>query len=190
MKQNINKLIESIKKLSLSDTKKLVDLIEKQNFTSIKLNKKSGIKRWLDLIGIENYTINDDLTVDVNGDVKLSNKYLDKIPVQFGIVKGHFFISNNEIEDLYGSPIECEIFNCDNNELINLEGSPKKCTSFNCANNDIVSLKGHPIECEKFYCLGNPHLTEEYLNDYDFSFVKQELFTDYGYTNLMMQRED
>lgn len=188
MNKDIKQLVEKINKLSLLETKGLINLIEKQNFEPIDLDTKNGIKVWLDKMGIENYKINKNLTVNVNGNVDLSNKYLDKIPIQFGSVKGYFDISHNDIEELEGSPIECEIFRGDGNKLINLIGSPKKCKYFNCASNNLITLDGHPIECESFYCLNNIALTKEYLDSYDFSFVKWELFTDYGYTNLIKQR--
>lgn len=46
-----------------------------------------GIWSWLDYMGITNYTINDDFTVDVDGDVKLNNKALQDFgPVKFNKV--------------------------------------------------------------------------------------------------------
>ncbi|NCQ51908.1 hypothetical protein GW796_08450 [archaeon] len=38
------------------------------------LQQKKEIKDWLDIYDIASYTINDDLTVDVNGDVYLAHK--------------------------------------------------------------------------------------------------------------------
>lgn len=37
-------------------------------------NEYSQVKSWLDEMGIEKYTINDDLTVDVDYDVELDEK--------------------------------------------------------------------------------------------------------------------
>lgn len=54
------------------------------------LKTKKEIQAWLDEMEIKNYTINDDLIVDVNGDVTLSFKKLKTIPVQFGVLKGNF----------------------------------------------------------------------------------------------------
>lgn len=46
-----------------------------------------GIWSWLDYMGVTNFTINNDLTVDVDGDVKLHNKALrDFGPVKFNKV--------------------------------------------------------------------------------------------------------
>lgn len=87
---------------------------------------KNDIKEWLDSIGVENYTINDDLTVDVNGNVDLSYRNLVYIPVQFNIVKGHFQCKNNKLETLKGCPIEVyKSFSCGNNKLKSFEYIPK-----------------------------------------------------------------
>ena len=43
-------------------------------------------------MGIINYTIRDNLVVNVNGDVGISNKNLDYIPVRFMKVTGNFFV--------------------------------------------------------------------------------------------------
>jgi len=65
---------------------------------------KQRIIDWLDSMGVENYTINKDLIVDVKGDVNLRNKNLLEITVQFGVVNGDFIISYNELVSLTGSP--------------------------------------------------------------------------------------
>ena len=59
-------------------------------------NKKE-IKQWLDSMNIEHYTIRDDLTVDVDSYLYLTNKKLKEIPVQFGIVRDTFRCENNEL---------------------------------------------------------------------------------------------
>lgn len=41
--------------------------------------------------GIKNYTINEDSTIDVDGNVDLRNKGLTKIPLKFGKVSGKFY---------------------------------------------------------------------------------------------------
>ena len=40
------------------------------------LNNKDVIEIWLNLMKIDNYIIHEDLTVDVNGDVNISQKKL------------------------------------------------------------------------------------------------------------------
>ena len=42
--------------------------------TKTNMFTKEQIKQWLDKMGVENYTINKNLTVDVDGSVDLFNK--------------------------------------------------------------------------------------------------------------------
>ena len=73
------------------------------------MNKKE-IKNGIDLIGITNYKINEDLTVDVNTGVYIDNKNLSEIPVKFGIVGRSFDCSYNKLISLEYAP---EIINRD-----------------------------------------------------------------------------
>lgn len=72
------------------------------------LIKKWLIKRWLKKYGITNYTINDDYTIDIAGNINLTYKSLKKFPsfIQFRIVKGNFNCSYNELISLKGAPRE------------------------------------------------------------------------------------
>ena len=54
--------------------------------------------------GITNYTINDDGSIDVNGDVELSFKDLTELPLRFNKVTGWFDCSYNRLTSLKGSP--------------------------------------------------------------------------------------
>jgi hypothetical protein len=73
--------------------------------------------------GIQDYTINGDGTVDVDGDVDLSERNLSKLPLKFGRVTGNF--------------------NCQNNKLTTLEGCPREVSGdFYCNNNQITIIKG------------------------------------------------
>lgn len=78
------------------------------------MNKKK-IKSWLIKYEITNYTINDDLTVDVHEDVvHLYNKNLTSLPFQFGIIKGNFNCSFNKLTSLEHCPKEVQgNFTCD-----------------------------------------------------------------------------
>lgn len=48
---------------------------------------------------IENYTINDDHTIDVKGDVYLDDKSLNKIPLKFNTVTGDFCCPFNKLRE-------------------------------------------------------------------------------------------
>ncbi len=119
------------------------------------------VKDNLEYYSIENYTINDDLTVDVDGDVDLSDQQLAEIPVIFGKVTGDFNVARNNLRSLDGSPYYVgSWFSCTGNELKNLKGSPREIGgSFFCTNNKLESLEGMPSEIGgSFECIGNPNL--------------------------------
>jgi len=132
---------------------KLKQLCESQFPTS-----KEDVEEVLELYKIENYTINDDLTVDVDGDVVLVFKNLTMMPVKFGKVGDHFYCANNQLTSLVGSPKEVGgSFECYGNELTSLKGAPREVGgSFFSANNQLTSLKGSPREVGgDFYCYNN-----------------------------------
>ena len=75
---------------------------------------------------ITNYTINDDGTIDVNGNVFLSSHGLTELPIRFNRVDGNFYCGNNNLTSLKGCPrwISGD-FGCQYNRLSNLEFSPE-----------------------------------------------------------------
>ena len=102
---------------------------------------------------IKNYTIRDDGTVDVKGDVYLSFRDLKELPIKFGIVIGNFYCNNNQLTSLVGSPKELVgIFDCYKNQLTSLVGAPEKVgDNFYCSNNQLTSLKGAPLIVEGYF---------------------------------------
>jgi hypothetical protein len=111
----------------------------------------------------DNYTINDDGTVDVDGDVYLLRKNITKLPFRFGKVTGNFGIDHNDLETLEGSPYYVGgKFSCNVNKLKNLIGSPGEVGGdFECSNNSLSSLEGMTPEIGgDFICYDNPDLTE------------------------------
>ena len=99
---------------------------------------------------IQNYSINDDLTIDVHAGVDLSGQNIvDVIFVKFNKVEGEFDVSGNYIKTLEGwFPKEVDEFiEVSNNNLTSLKGIPKICNgSFYCNENDLTSLEGCPEE--------------------------------------------
>ena len=86
---------------------------------------------------IENYTINPDGSIDVNGNVSLSEYEIKKIPIKFNKVNGYF------------SCLECD--------LTTLENSPKWIKdSFFCIGNSLTSLEGCPISDMHYYFGDDP----------------------------------
>lgn len=148
---------------------------QKQN--NIMPKTKEEVASQLLKLGIKsNFQINDDLSVDVQGNIDIRDRNLTYIPVQFNIVKGDFNCQKNKLLTLKGSPKEVNgSFDCAHNELISLEGAPHKTTSFTCYRNKltnldycpknlivmdcrynkITSLKGIPPTIEVLYCGNN-----------------------------------
>ena len=125
-----------------------------------KTQRRKMIESWLKEYDIENYTINDDLTIDVDGSVNLFRRDLIELPdyIQFGVVRGNFHCGSNKLTSLRGVPREVGgSFNCGINKLTSLEGAPEKVGNvFNCTYNNITSLKGAPKEVGgDFYCSVN-----------------------------------
>jgi hypothetical protein len=157
---------------------KLLQLIESKFLSS-----KEEVEAFLKKNNIRNYTINDDLTVDVDGSVELSRKRLEMIPVKFGKVSVNFYCEYNALKSLEGAPKEVggsfycthnkltslrgaprEVFgrfDCSDNQLTSLIGAPREVgLDFYCSGNDLTSLKGAPREVgRRFVCRNNPNLT-------------------------------
>src|SRR5574344_803005 len=90
---------------------------------------KAEIEAWCEEMGIENYTINSQGEIDVDGGVDLSEIEFEKLPYKFGIVTGYFDIGyNKKLISLKNCPDKVEIwFGCSHNPKIDsLEGCPKE----------------------------------------------------------------
>jgi hypothetical protein len=75
--------------------------------------------------GIENYTINSDGSIDVNGNVFLYKKGLTELPLTFNKVTGNFDCGSNNLTTLKGCPRWIGGgFSCYDNHLTSLEFSP------------------------------------------------------------------
>ena len=108
------------------------------------VQRRELIESWLKEYDIENYTINDDFTIDVDEGVSLFRKNLTEFPeyIQFGIVKGDFDCEFNHLSSLRGCPREVgKFFDCSYNNLTSLRGAPKKVEDlFDCSNNNIFPI--------------------------------------------------
>ena len=95
--------------------------------------------------GIENWTLNSEGLVDVDGFVNLNNKSLTRLPLRFGEISGEFWCSFNQLNTLEGAPQEVgETFDCAWNELTTLDGSPRRVGGdFICrSNRSLTTLDG------------------------------------------------
>ena len=118
---------------------------------------------------IENYIINEDGSIDVDGDVDLYNKNLKALPLNFRKVSGHFKCSFNKLISLKGSPQSIgEDFHCSYNNLTSLEGSPQSVGGyFYCSYNQLTTLDGGPKRVGGiFWCYSNNLKNIDYLPKY------------------------
>ena len=95
---------------------------------------------------INNYTINDDLSIDVEGHVNLAYKNLEYLPLRFNYVSGDFSCYDNKLKTLEGCPQTVSgSFDCSNNKLESLEGCPQTVDgNFDCYRNKLITLEGSP----------------------------------------------
>ena len=144
---------------------------------------KKDIHSICDEYGINDYTINPDGSIDVDGNVVLSYDFergeLTKIPLKFAKVIGDFECDRNQLTTLKGSPTSVGgDFHCSGNKLISLEYCPESVGShFYCQDNQLTSLEycpeiGRDLNCRRnkitdfrgvpeffegyFFCEGNP----------------------------------
>jgi hypothetical protein len=119
---------------------------------------EEDIHRICEEYNITNYTINDDLSIDVDGNVYLYTKGLTKLPLIFNKVNGNFACYNNQLTSLEGAPKEVNgNFDCYSNNLTSLKGAPNKVNgNFDCTYNQLTSLEGAPKEVNgNFDCYNN-----------------------------------
>jgi len=114
---------------------------------------------------IENYSINADGSIDVNGSVDLRHKMLDHMPLKFNKISGNFLCHKNTLTDLVGCPKEVGLkFSCNTNNLNSLLGGPIKVGgNFWCEFNKLTSLEGCPSKVgQGFFCDFNSLVTLHY----------------------------
>jgi hypothetical protein len=129
-----------------------------QNF--IKESKKD-IESICKKYNIQNYTINEDGSIDVDGSVNLKYKGLSELPLKFRKVSGNFFCYRNKLTSLVGSPKEVGgNFDCNNNQLLSLEGAPREVgRDFYCQSNQLTSLVGSPNKVDGYFVCSENKLT-------------------------------
>jgi len=127
--------------------------------------------------GIEDYTINYDGSIDVDGDVdlrgsgfwkvfnsrsfmnKVNHWTLDELPLKFNKVNGKFDCRYNNLRTLKGCPKEVDNFFISDNKLESLEGCPKEVERFLAGDNMFKDLVGGPeIVLGDFNVSRNPNL--------------------------------
>jgi hypothetical protein len=135
---------------------------------------------------ITDYIINDDGSIDVNGNVDLSYRSLTKLPLKFRNVSGGFWCHYNELTSLEGSPRSVGGgFSCGNNKLTSLEGCPSSVGGgFYCYNNKLTSLEGCPRSVgDNFSCFDNPcyPIYEEWIGNSEIRKELLDMMEDYDF---------
>lgn len=130
-------------------------------------------KIFIDIIQLHNYVVNEDGSIDVDGDVVIGSirlprngsdfeflTGLKKLPVKFGLVTGAFMIDfqptighrnkPNDLTTLEGCPESCETLILRNLKgVTNLKGAPKRVTQeMEITSCNLTSLEGFPEECD------------------------------------------
>lgn len=86
---------------------------------------QEDIEHWLYEQNIANFTINEDGTVDVAGDVILKSYKGSTLPVQFGIVHDGFSIQDSNLTSFVGAPRSVgKWFNGVNTKVSSIAGMP------------------------------------------------------------------
>ena len=103
--------------------------------------------------GIENYTINNDGSIDVAGNVNLWDKGLVELPLTFNKVSGWFDCGNNRLTTLKGCPRWVgDYFRCNYNNLTSLKFSPDYVGGdFYCRKNNLTDNYCETEIGEDFY---------------------------------------
>lgn len=135
-------------------------------------------------LNIFNYSINDDLSVDIDGSVMLSDRKLDYIPVNFNKVTNNFICRYSHLTSLEGFPKKAQLIDCSYNQISSLQGlinaeidtllssnnllenfdhCPAKVTQLICGDNQITSLKGLPKNIEFLDLNSNKISSLDYL---------------------------
>jgi len=108
---------------------------------------------------IKYYTINDDMSISVDGSVNLSYRNLKSIPIKFKEVGGYFYCHNNQLTSLEYCPETVGgDFYCNVNQLTSLEYCPETVGGdFSCHSNNLTNFDGLPEFFEQsIYLSRNP----------------------------------
>jgi hypothetical protein len=111
------------------------------------------IEDTLHFLGIENYVINKDNSVDVFSNVDISQRSLKKLPIKFNKIEGDFDCTCNSLNTLVNAPLEVSgFFDCSINKLYSLIRGPKIVKGgYYCSDNFLEDLQGFPITCLNFF---------------------------------------
>jgi len=159
------------------------------------IGAKFLITKWLKSVEVENYTINEDGTIDIKGNFVIEEKpkcFINrKFPdyIQFNYVSGHVTFRHNNVISLKGFPqFIGGYLTLEDNELDSLEGGPKEILKnvindgwgYRVKYNQLKSLKGSPKIVKGFFDVSHNQLIS--LQD-----APEEVRTDFRCSNNKTQ---
>jgi hypothetical protein len=130
---------------------------------------------------IENYTVNPDGSIDVDGNVDLYNKGFVELPLRFNKVTGCFDCGYNNLTTLEGCPRWIGgFFYCSRNELTSLEFSPDYVGDyFECTGNDLTNNYCDTEIGGNFYTsLKQDGLTEHNYKEFQKMYKRKQILDD------------
>jgi hypothetical protein len=132
-------------------------MIKNFNLFKESVDEKSKIRKICKEYKIKNYTINNDLSIDVDDSVGFFSEGLVKMPLKFNRVSGNFNCSSNYLTSLLGCPQWVgSDFACSGNKIDSLEFFPKFIGGgIYVYNNKLTSLKGIPKNINYIDCDNN-----------------------------------
>lgn len=111
--------------------------------------------------GIENYTINKDNSINVQGDLYLRGYSFKKLPIKFNSISGNFDCSNNQLTSFENFPKEVgRSLYVNNNKIESLTGLPMvsifRRGIIDISHNNIKSFEGITSICGSIHIEHNP----------------------------------
>lgn len=117
--------------------------------------------------GIENYTINKDNSIDVQGDLYLRDYRFEKLPIKFNIISGTFDCSHNRLTSFENFPKQVGRLCASDNKIESLVGLPLVVKShfdirpfINLSGNNIRTFEG----CSNIYNFKTNNLSDGNIN--------------------------
>lgn len=128
---------------------------------------------------IPQYSINNDRTLDVNGEVSITHESLTELPLKFRKVNGDFICSYNQLTTLKGCPKEISgSFYCQHNKLTSLEYFPEMISD------EILYYTNNNLPKELSYL--QKELNREDLLTFIKYYLKYDVFEQDGEVNVKM----
>lgn len=158
-----------------------------KKYESTNISTHRFVEKWLEKMGIRNYSINDDLsailrrhtgqspTISIYGSLNIEGNIdgsssLKELPYKFEMISGSFNCSLNKLESLKNFPDTIGgSLNCSYNELKSLDSCSEIFGSFNCSNNKLETLRGCPKHIK-----GNFQFSDNY-NLYNFKYFPEKI---------------